>query len=164
MKHPIAQTHNGVAVYVNLIQSPAALHISAQPHLLALVKETLQQTNLKVSDIRIEQDMGRDIGYDYVTETGENDGVFYAQLLRENTFTRFVKNGKPNATHYLSMILHRDDDGEYELRDTWIGRLSPPLPGDNQETQDSRTYWDSHALIFDRQPLQLRSVTKVCPY
>lgn len=164
MKHPVTQTHNGVMVYVDLVQSPAAAHIASQPHLLGLVREALARRNLNTAEIRMEQDMGRPIGYDFVAPTTENDTVFYAQLLRQSTYTRFVKKGEPLATSYLTIILKRDDSGAYELRDTWIGHLSPPLPGATNEAQDSKSYWSSHAHIFDKQPLQLRSVTKVCPY
>jgi hypothetical protein len=164
MKHAIAQTRNGAEVYVNLVRSPAAAHIAAQPYLLGLVKEALAPSSLKANIVSIEQDMGRDIGYDFVAETKDGDAVFYAQLVHQETFTRFVKNTKPRATHYLTMVLKRDDEGQYELDDTWVGRLSPPLPGSYNETQDSKSYWSTHAYIFDRQPLQLRTVTRVCPY
>jgi hypothetical protein len=164
VKHPIAQTHNGAAVYVNLIGSAAATHIASQPHLLNLVKEALGKMSPRAIEVRTEQDMGRDIGYDFVAETNENDGVFYAKLLREENFTRFVKNGKARATSYLTLILHRDENGDYELRDTWIGRLSPPLPGSAEETPDSKPYWNAHAHIFDKQPIQARTITRVSPY
>ena len=164
MKHPITQARNGAQVYTDLIKSPAAAHIASQPSLLTLVKEVLERTNLTGPKVRMEHDMGRDIGYDFVAETSETDVIFYAQGLREDTFTRFVKNGKPQATHYLTVILLKDESGEYELRATWIGRLSPPTPGSNDETSESKTFWGNHAQIFDRQPVQLRTVTKVCPY
>lgn len=164
MKHPVARTHNGVKVYVDLVKSQAAAHIAAQPHLLGLVKEVLQQTNVTTDEMRIEQHMGRDIGYDYVTETTDKDTVFYAQLVHQDTFIPFVKNGKPHSSPYLTIIVQRDDEGAYELYDTWVGRLSPPLPGSSEETPASRPYWANHAHVFDRQPLQLRTVTKICPY
>lgn len=164
MKHAITQTRNGAVVYVNLVRSPAAARIASQPYLLGLIKEALEPTSLTAAVIRIEQNMGRDIGYDFVAETKESDPIFYAQLVRQETYTRFVKNTKPLSTQYLTMILKRDESGQYELDDTWVGRLSPPLPGSYNETQESKSYWNSHAYIFDKQPLQLRTVTRVCPY
>ena len=164
MKHPITKTRNGAAVYVNLLKSPAGTHIAEQPHVLSLIKEALEQTSLKAGAIRMERDMGRDIGYDYVAETGESDAVFYARLVREEQYIRFVKKGKPQATRYLTIILVRSDAGEYELLDTWVGRLSPPLPGRTDEAPESKDYWSSHAHIFDHQPIQLRTITNVCPY
>lgn len=164
MKHIIAQTHNGFVVYTDLIKSPAAAHISAQPHLLGLVKEALVRTNINSKSVRMEQDMGRDIGYDYVAKTTADDTVFYAQLLKSDIYTSFIKNGKPAATRYLTIIMQKDVNGEYELHDTWIGRLNPPLPGSEDETDASKTYWDNHARIFDKQPLKMSTITKVSPY
>ncbi len=164
MKHPIGQTRNGIAVYVDLIQSQAAKHIAQQPHLLGLVAEALQQTTLRGSDAKIEHDMGRVIGYNFIVKTTDSDTIFYAQLLRDDTYTRFVKNGKPLSTQYLSMVLHLGEDGDYQLTDAWIGRLSPPRPGTADETAESKSYWASHAIILGNESLQLRTVTRACPY
>jgi len=164
VKHPIGQTRNGIAVYVDLIQSRAAKHIAQQPHLLGLIAEALRQTTLRGANAMIEHDMGRAIGYNFVVKTAPTDGVFYAQLLREDTYTRFVKNGKPLSTQYLSMVLHRNSDDSYELNDAWIGRLSPARPGTADETAESKAYWADHAIILGNESLQLRTVTKVCPY
>ena len=164
MKHSIGQTRNGMAVYVNLIQSQAAKHIAQQPRLLSLVAEALPQTTLRGAEVNIEHDMGRAIGYSFVVETAGTDGVFYAQLARNDTYIRFVKSGKPSSTQYLSMILHKDKSGTYELHDVWLGHLNPPHPGAADETAASKPYWAKHALILGSESLQLRTITKVCPY
>lgn len=164
MKHLIGQTTTGIAVYVDLIESPAARHIAQQPHLLNLIAEVLQQTTLRGANPTIEHDMGRVIGYDFIIKTTNSSGVFFAQLLRDTTYTRFVKKGKPLPTQRLSMVLHKDGDGAYELYDAWIGPLSPPRPGTADETPESRAYWATHAIILSNEPLQLRTITKVCPY
>ncbi|HUS26350.1 MAG TPA: hypothetical protein VMY99_03315 [Nevskiaceae bacterium] len=164
MRHDIAQTSNGATVYVNLLQSHAGTQISQQPYLLGLVKELAQRLAPQTAEVRLDHDMGRDIGYTYVVETTEKDTILYAQRTRDDIFTRFVKNGKPLSTRYLTVILRRDADGAYELHDTWIGRLTPPRPGSTTETSSSKSYWANHAFVFDGQSLQLRTVTKVCPY
>jgi hypothetical protein len=164
MKHSIAQTRNGMAVHVDLLQSPAAAHIAQQPYLLGLVKELVQQTTARGPEMRIDRDMGRPIGYSSLVETSDKDTILYAQLLRDSAFTRFVKNGEPLATQYLSIVLRRDEDGNYELHDTWLGRLTPPSPGSDNETDTSKTYWASHAFVFGNHSVQPRTVTKVCPY
>jgi hypothetical protein len=164
MKHPIARTSNGVPVYVDLVRSQAAAHIAHQPHLLELVKELLQRTTVDGSDLRLDEDMGRNIGYSFVVETTEKDTILYAQPIRDDTYARFVKNGIPKTTQHLTVILKKDEDDKYELLDTWIGRLAPPRPGSTDETARSKTYWSNHAYVFDGQPIQLRTVTKVCPY
>ena len=164
MKHSVGKTRNGVPVYVNLIGSPAAKRIAQQPQLLVLAKEMLGQTTVRGSQMSIEHDMGRLIGYSHVVITTEKDTVFYGRMLREDLYTRFVKNGKPLSTHYLTVILQQDSDKQYELADIWIGRLNPPRPGSDNETAESKPYWANHAFIVDNQSIQLQTVTKACPY
>jgi hypothetical protein len=165
MRHHIGYSSNGIAVNVDLIRSEAAKHISREPHLLGLIVEVLQKTKLKGPEIAIEHDMGRTIGHDFIVPTQPTDNVFYAQLLHDNIYTRFVKNGKPSTTSCLAMRLHRDETGEeYQLDDVWIGRLTPPRPGSASETAESTDYWSTHAVVQGNQPMQLRTVTKVCPY
>ncbi len=164
MKHPITSTASGVTVYVDLIRSPAASHISQQPYLLSLIKEVIRQKRLEGDTLSIDHDMGRLVGNASVVETSEKDVVIYAQRVREQTFSRFVKNGSPKQSPYLTVILRRDEDGDYELHDTWIGRLNPPRPGTENETSDSRPYWETHAYVYNHDAIQSRTVTKVCPY
>jgi len=164
MKHPIGQTSNGIAVYVDLIHSKAAAHIAQHPPLLGLIKETLSQTIAHDENLNIEHDMGRMIGYNFVVKTAERDQILYAKLVRDDVYTRFVKNGKPRPSQYLTIVLHYDENGEYELLDTWIGHTHPPKPGSNNETDESRTFWANHAHILDKQSLQSHSATKECPY
>ncbi len=164
MKHPITSTQNGTAVYVDLIKSPAALHIAQQPYLLGLIKELIRHRQVDGETLSIDHDMGRPVGNALVVETSDKDVVIYAQRVREDMYTRFVKNGSPKQSPYVSVILRRDDDGEYELHDTWIGRLTPPRPGSGQETDDSLSYWQSHAYVYNHDAIQARTVTKVCPY
>ncbi len=164
MKHPVGQTRNGVPVYVNLIGSQAAKHIAQQPQLLTLAKEMLKQVAARGAEVSVEHDMGRLIGYNFVVATTDKDAIFYGRLLRDDVYTRFVKNGKPLSTHYLSMTLRKDSDDSYEMSDIWIGRLNPPRPGSANETAESKPYWSNHAFVLDSQPVQLQTVTKECPY
>lgn len=164
MKHPIGITRNGISVYVDLIQSKAAKQIAQQPYLVGLVNEALLQLALSGPEVGIERDMGRNVGYSFIVDTTDADTVFYAQLLRDDVYTRFVKNGKPLPTQYLTMILRRDDNGDYGLCDAWVGRLAPPRPGSANETAQSKSYWSSRACILGNQSLQQRTVTKVCPW
>jgi hypothetical protein len=119
---------------------------------------------MRNAEINIEYDMQRVIGYDFVVDTTDKDTVFYAQLLRDPIYTRFVKNGKPAPAQHLALILRKDEDGEYQLVDTWIGHISPPRPGSSNETPESKPYWERHALVSDNQSIQSRTLTKVCPY
>ena len=164
MKHLVGHTSNGVPVHVDLIGSQAAKRIAQQPRLLALAKEMLEQITVQDAEIYIEHNMGRLIGYNFIVKTTDKDTILYARLLRDDIYTRFVRNGKPLSTHFLTARLKRDDNNSYELSDIWVGRINPPRPGSTDETSESKSYWSNHALILDNQPIQLQTVTKECPY
>jgi len=163
--HFLCTTQDGIGVYVDLIHSEAAHSIARQPQLLEIVKEVLTRRTLTGNKVRIEHDMGRTLGYDYVVHTSDNSIVFYARLLHDSVYTRFVKNGRPTLTQYVAFTLHsRNSTNGYELREVKIGRMTPPRPGAPDEIPESRQYWDNHALIHDSQILQSRTMTKACPY
>lgn len=165
MSHPIGYTKNKHPVYVDLFKSPAARQIAREPHLLTLAAELLGHTNLHNALIRLEQDMGRDVGYDFVVKTSEIDTIFYVQLTNDTVYTRFIKNGKPLVTRSVSIVLRWDQDNRsYTVDDIWIGQQRPPRPGSLDETSESKAYWKDHAFIFENQSLQSRTLTKSCPY
>jgi len=164
MKHPITKTHKGIPIYVDLIKSPASTSISQQPHLVTLVKELLNATNLNKPTVVIEYDFGRNIGNCDVIETTEKDHIVYAKRVKQENFARFVRRRNPAPSTFITAVLKLDSDGEYELHDIWIGRSIPPMPGTELETKESKDYWANHALVFEGQSLQLRSLTTVCPY
>ncbi|HSX35393.1 MAG TPA: hypothetical protein VLH84_00490 [Patescibacteria group bacterium] len=165
MKHPIGDSSNGVTVCVDLIRSKAAAHIAQQPHLLGLIREAVSKTTVRGPQMSIEHDMGRAIGYNFVIPTTEKHTILYARMVHDELYTRFVKNGQPQPTQYITIILTRSETGDsYELQDAWIGRVSPPRPGSQHETPASKSYWSTHAHILNNESLQLRTVTKTCPY
>ena len=165
MTHLVGHSQNAIPVYVDLITSPAAKHIAARPNLLTLAAEALEQLALVESTISLEHNMRRIIGYDFVVKTAATDLTFYVQLVRDNAFTHFTKSGKPSPTRRLSLILLRAQSGaSYIIHDVWIGRLTPPLPGTSQETAQSKAYWETHAVIFENQAVQSRTLTHASPY
>lgn len=162
--HPIITMDNGTEVYVDLTRSLAAKRISRQPHLLGLIKETLRSVTLKGEQPQLQKDLGRVIGQTDIVERSEKDIVFYAQRPHSTTFTPFVKNHPAAQTSSLTMLLQRDEKGNYQLVDTWMGGLRPPFPGESNETEQSKAYWMKHAIVMDGQPIKTSSITKVCPY
>jgi len=140
------------------------MHIARQPQLLTLAKEMLAETMVRGAEINLERDMKRPIGYNFIVTTTDQDTVFYGRLLRDDIYTRFVKNRKPLSTQYLTVALLQDSNNAYELSDVWIGRLIPPRPGSANETTESKSYWSNHAFVLDNQLLQQRTVTRTCPY
>lgn len=165
MKHLVGHVRNGAAVYIDLVHSEAAKSISLQPYLLGLARELIRRSTLKGAASLLVRDMGRAVGYNFVVPTNDASKIFYAKTLRDDVFTRFVKEGKPLSTHFLTLSLQRHEaDDDYELIGVWAGKVGPPRPGAADETDESKTFWASHAYVFDKQPLQSHTITKVCPY
>lgn len=164
MRHEIARTPSDQLVYVDLIHSPAVHDIADHPYLLALAKEVLAAATLTEPTVRVAYDLGRPVGHDFVVATTEADTIFYARLHGDELFTRFVKNGQPAVTQWLSVEATRDAAGDYELQTIHIGQLSPPKPGSQSQTTESLAYWAGHAVVLDRQRIQVHSITKNCPY
>jgi hypothetical protein len=162
--HPLAVTRAGAEVYVNLIQSPAARHIGQQPHILGLAVRLLQNAKLVGEEIALEYDFGHPIGNTDIVETTAKDTIIYAKQLKQNTFTRFVKRRSLTNSSNLTLYLHRDSEGNYELHDVRIGHPTPPQPGSDNETTDSKSFWENHAVVLEGQPLQMSTLTKVSPF
>ena len=164
MRHVAGYTKNGRTVYVDLINSQAAPHIAAHPHLLGLAKDALIRITAKEDRIKFEYDTGNIIGYENIVKTPPEEKVLYARLVRDDLYSRFTKKGEPLQTSYISITIQREQEGDYVLTDAWIGRLKPPRPGSQNETPTSRTYWSCHAFLLDTQPLQRHTRTETCPY
>lgn len=163
--HPIVTLRDGTEVYVNLINAEISRTIARQPHLVELVKEILQEKVLSGSEVHIEQDMGRVVGNDFVVTTKEGDSIFYAKVLHDETYTRFIKNGSPNPTQYVTITLRRVvGDRTYELYSARIGRLIPSRPDAASGSSESRRYWESHAVMHTGESLQSSTISKSCPY
>jgi hypothetical protein len=163
-KYLIAESERGYEIYVNLISSSAGRYLSRRPYIINLIKEVLTPLKLREARVIVERDMGRNIGNTDIITTSDADSIYYAQPIKTETFSRFAKNRYPQPSHTLTIIVERDTTGNYEVRDTWIGPSAPPFPGDEHETADSKTYWETHALAHDAQPIRSRSITKNCPY
>lgn len=164
MIHPIGATKNGVEVFVDLVNSQAASAIARQPQLLNLAKEVLAQQRLTAPEVTAEYNIGRPIGYDFVVETPDDKNVFYAHIMRDTIVTRFIKGVKPDATNHITVMLRRTPQGAYELHTVRMGRMAPPRPGSPDESDKSRDFWLTHAVIQEGQMLQPKTVTKECPY
>lgn len=164
MKYQVGLTKNGTEVYVYLTGSKVEKRLARQPQLLTLANEVLATTNFYEPEVYMEYDLNRQIGYDFIIKTTANDSIFYAQLLKEDIYTRFIKNGEPVATSYLTVSLKRDEINSYELIDLWIGHIVPPRPGSPDETSASKNFWSNHAVILLDQIIQTQTLTKESPY
>src|SRR6185437_10264535 len=160
----IGVSANDHQVYTNIINSAAGRCFSRQPHLVSLAKGVIESLMLSDSTMRVTYDLGRTIGNTNIVATREKDVIFYAQRLKQNDVLRFVKNRSMEPSSELSIVLHQDDEGNYELTDAWIGPACPSFPGSVDESKDSKTYWQTHALTAGSESISAQSITSICPY
>ncbi len=160
----VASSKNGYEIYINMINSHAGDYLNRRPYIITLIKEVLDGVELEGSRLIIEKDMGREIGTTDILKTDDSDYIYYAQALKTDVYSRFAKNRYPQQSRMLTMIFNQDDEGNYEIQDLWIGPSSPAFPGDEYETGNSKTYWQTHALAQNAKMIQSKSITKVCPY
>lgn len=161
--HPVALADDGAEIYVNLIQSAAAGHIGKQPHLLTLAIRLLQNVTLNGESLSLQHDFGTTIGSSDVVETTDKDVIMYAKQYKQDTYTRFVKRRSPVHSSNLTLYLQRDTEGNYELHDIRVGNNVPCNPGSTGETAESKRFWQTHAVVFQGQALQTRTLTKTLP-
>lgn len=162
--HPIAALPGDIEVYADLTKPPLSTNISRNPHLLNLIEEAVDKLKPTGPNIQLEYDMKRNVGYTEVVETNVDDAVFYARQLKGAGYTRFVKNGKTSQSQYITIILERDETGDYEVKNVWIGTFFPAVPGEAGETAASKEFWATHAILYNGQPLIASTITKTCPY
>ncbi len=163
-KHFVATSKNGHEVYMHLTHSAVAQSISRQPRLATLLAEVVAEVDLAGEVVHIEKDMGRQIGYADVVDTSAGDSVFYAMQLRTKTHTRFVKNKPAEPTNFLTIRAERDDEGNYEVTVLYLGGNIPPLPNDPEASAESQSYWQTHAVVYNGQPIVGSTMTKDWPY
>jgi hypothetical protein len=163
-KYTITDSNAKYLVYINMISSNAGHYLSRRPYVINLIKEALLNKPLNGDKICIEIDMGRAIGNTDIVSTEEKDTIYYAKPLKINTYYRFAKNKYPHPSRKLSLILKKDEESNYEIQDAWIGPLKPPFPGDDNESSNSKPYWQNHALVHDAKIIQTKTITKNCPY
>ena len=151
-------------IYINNISSSAKTYLSRHPHVFSLIRELLPMHKLQGSSLVIEHDMGRNIGMTDVVLTTDKDTIYYAKPIKSEVYTRFAKNRNPQASRYLTAVLNRDDDGNYEISDIWIGKNHPSPPDDINISISSKLYWEKHAFVQGARDIQIKSLTKDCPY
>lgn len=163
-KYNIGLSGNGKQVYANLTKQPLAASIARNPGLLSLVATAINSLDLSSQMLTVSCDMGQNVGYSEVLETGDKDSIFYAQTSKLPEYTRFVKLRAAEKSSVITLQLHADETGGYQLVNVWIGIDYPPAPNTKIEAPQSKEYWRNHAVVFNGQSILTNSVTKVCPY
>jgi hypothetical protein len=94
-------------------------------------------------------DMGEQVGVSTCVETRDKDEIIYAYRPKRNGPTRFVMDREPMPSDSIVVILKRDEDPrKMVLISSWVGHLNEPEPWDPHATENSQTFWNSHALIW----------------
>lgn len=163
LHHVIGHSSNGRQVYGFLTRKNLAEVIGRNPRILALIKEIVEQKDLTLAIENLQHDLGRAIGYSEVIKTEITDDIFYAQQTKSGDYTRFVKHRKAKPTSFLSFVLARDDNDNYELQQVAFGKRSAPLP-EESSSEASDKYWATHAVVYNGQPIQTNTVQKASPY
>ena len=163
MREFIGLSQNGERVYIDLQETKVGLHLAEAPQLRGLITEVIEQAELSGDNVAIEKDLGRIVGETTLVETDDNDEIVYAKRLQRDKYTRFVMSRAAKPTQFVTVILHRVDDG-YSVWSAWCGQLVPTAPGGDDEMPKSQGFWRSHALIFDETIIQPETVTMTCPW
>lgn len=160
----LCKTKNDIEVYVDLINSHVASHLKDNPNLLKLAKEALTNYTISSDKVRVETDLGRVIGQTNLVETSDKDEIIYALREGRDELMRFVKDRKPSDTQYITIDLIKTSIDTCILTTAYIGRATPFLPGQKDETPESKPFWNSHALIWGSQPVVTETITTECPW
>jgi hypothetical protein len=153
-KQLIGTTKNGKTVYVDTEDSHAATHIADTPDLLHVVQRVLPLLEPEEDSICLASDMGEVVGLSDLVETSEDDEILYAKRLNRDNYTRFALNRKAEPSNFVTVVLQRDIEGNYELWSAWIGPVTPQFPSDKLASPDSISFWRKHALVWGNQAIQ----------
>jgi len=156
---------NGRRVFFNDVDSHVATHFADTPQLRALAAEVIAGRELSDTIVEFETDMGRIVGKSDLVENDRQDEIVYAKRKNREVFTVFNKSKSPQPCSLVTVSLHQQADGSYELLSAWIGPLnSPPFPGDENETAESKSFWTTHSLAWGTQEIQPQTETSQCPW
>lgn len=149
---------NGLIVYYDPVSSHASTHLSDTPHLLTMVREILQQIEVRDNILAKSFDLGRIVGKQDLVETDKDDRIIYAKRRNRETYTRFCLSRQPIPSSVVTLIIERKNNIAL-LASAWIGPLAPPFPGDENEVPESRQFWSRHALAWGNQEVEEASIT-----
>ena len=163
-KRFLGKTKNGCAVYVDLETSHAVTHFADHPKLLGFLKRAIPTIDATTDKVRLEKDMGEDVGTTDVVETNEQDEIVYALRPLRTRYSRFVKHKTPTPTSWITIDLYKAGENEYALYTAFVGRLTPSFPGGDYLPDQSISFWSNHALVWGFQEIVPGTETPQCPW
>ena len=162
----LTKTKNNSAVYYDANESHAATHFADTKNLKQLVTNILKNKVLDRPRMLFDTDMGRIVGNTDLVMNQPGDIIVYAKRKnRGDIYTSFNKSQKPQPSSVVAIGVELRPDGSYELLSAWIGTIdSPPFPGDEHETNESKPFWTGHSLVWGTQEIQEGTETLACPW
>ncbi len=161
----LATSLNDKEVYYDPIGSHTATHFTDTPQLKELTREILARTVLDQDRMLFDTNLGRVVGHTDLVENDESDVIVYAKRQNRDVYTSFNKTKSPQPCSVVAIGVQKLDDSKYELASAWIGSIdSPPFPGDENETPESKSYWLKHSLAWGTQEVQAGTETTICPW
>lgn len=157
----LGQTKNGAKVYD---REDSHLHSEGglTPEILASAISVIDTNGEDF--IKEQVDFNQPIGESTCVEVGPEDEIVMVYRKGRSGQTPMVKNRKPDPCNSLTVILKKDHsaetDGDYQMITAYVGASSTKEPWDpNIQNEADREicekFWDSHALIYDENLIDL---------
>lgn len=163
MNELFAKSKNGIDVFLNTETSHALTHFTHHPKLREYAQQVTSGVDIEGDLVRIDQDMGEEVGTTDLVETGEGDNIVYAMRPLRSTYSRFVKNKQPLPTSWVTIDVRKKGD-KYYLHTAFVGRLTPSFPGGDYLSEQSKAFWSNHALVWGNQEVVPGTETTECPW
>jgi hypothetical protein len=151
-------------VYLHEKSTHAKTHIAHHPKLLQVVKDNLGMITLDANMTRLELTASEIIGTCDLVETDLDDEIVYAIRAGRTTYSRFAKDREPVPTSSFVVDIRIGDNTNYYLYTTYVGKLAPSFPGGDFMPEQSKTFWNNHALVYGTQELIPGTETTTCPW
>lgn len=160
-------TGEGVWTYVEGDRS-SHIHNGINDSLLA---EAISKLSPEGGFIRTTVDLGRVVGKDNCVATTGAHHIVFARREGRRGLTRFTKSQVAVPTRLISIVISRDKDngGRWTLITAFFGQLAPREPWDqgiqnDAERATSVSFWNSHALVWESDPIVEGTETSECPW
>ena len=108
--------------------------------------------------------MGEEVGTTDLVETTDGDEIVYALRPRRDVYSRFVKNKAPVPTSWITVVLQKASDTEYDLHTAFVGHNTPSFPGGDYLPEQAWDFWSKHALVWGPQEVIPGTEMSQCPW
>lgn len=97
------------------------------------------------------------------TGSDSNEQITYAIRKGRKGYSRFIRGKTPEASDEFTVILKKVED-DYLLISAFVGPQADREPWDPYADEGARNFWNTHALVWDPDGVDLRTITNTCPW